>query len=404
MAQQALANLKVLECGEMVSAPYCSKLLADMGAEVIKIERPGAGDEARRHGPFYQDVPHPERSGMFLYYNTNKMSITLNLDLPTGRKIFRQLIGQVDVFIHNFPPRQMQQAGFVYDELREINPRLIMTSITPFGLTGPHRDYKANDLVAFHMSGLGYGTPTFVEDPESQPPLKAGGHQADMGTAIAAAGATMGAVLARSLTGEGQHVDLSQQEALAYLVRPTIAAYMYGNPPRERLMGDAQALTGLFECADGYCSISAGNDRFWAGLMDAMGNPEWSVEPICATMESRRENGDVLRIFVQDWIKEWNKHDLYAHLQKFHVPCFPVNDTSDVVNMPQFRERGFFVDVDHPETGPVKYPGAPHQFSATPWAIRSAAPGLGQHNREVFCDRLGFSSQELVALRQSGVI
>lgn len=402
--QQALSDLKILEYGQLASAPYCAKLMADLGAEVIKVEHPGAGDEARRRRPFYQDVPHPERSGMFLYYNTNKLGITLNLEESAGRKIFRDLIQQTDVFIHNVPPKRMEQLGLMYEALQPLNPRLVMTSITPYGLTGPHRDYTANDLVAFHSSGLGYGTPTFVEDPDTQPPLKAGGYQADLGTAIAAASATMGAVLARSLTGEGQHVDLSQQEALAYLVRPTIGAYLYGNPPRGRTISDRLALTGLFECADGYFSISAANDRFWAGLIEAMGNPEWAADPICQTQESRTQHADVLRVLIQDWIKGWKKQDLYDHLQKYHVPSFPVNDTSDVVNMPQFLARGFFVQVDHPETGPVLYPGAPHKFADPHWQIRRAAPRLGEHNLEIYGGRLGLSHEELVLLRETGII
>jgi len=404
MTEQALSDLKILEYGHLASAAYCAKLMADLGAEVIKVEHPGTGDDARRNGPFYQDAPHPERSGMFLYYNMNKMGITLNLEVSTGRRIFRDLIKQTDIFIHNMPPLRMEELGLDYETFREINPGLIMTSITPYGLTGPHRDYKANDLVAFHSGGLGYGTPTFVEDPETQPPLKAGGNQAYMAAAVAAAGATMGAVLARSLTGEGQHVDLSQQEALAYLVRPTIGAYFYGNPPRGRTIADRLALGGLFECEDGYCSISAGNDRFWNGLMEAMGNPEWSTEDICQTQESRAQHVDVLRILIQDWIKGWKKHELYDLLQKHHVPAFPVNRTNDVVNTPQLRDRGFFVQVDHPETGSILYPGAPHKFSDPHWQIKRPAPRLGEHNQEVYCGRLGFSNEELALLRETGVI
>ncbi len=378
--------------------------MADMGAEVIKVEHPGIGDEARRRGPFYKDVPHPERSGMFLYYNTNKMGITLNLELPTGRKIFRDLIKQADILVHNAPPKRMEELGLDYDVFREINPRLIMTSITPFGLTGPHRDYKTNNLVAFHRGGVGYSTPTSVEDPDTESPLKAGGNQGDLAAAVAAASATMGALFARLQTGDGQHVDLSQHEALAYLMRASITAYSYGNPLRSRSVVDRLGLAGLFECQDGFVSISVGRDNHWQGLIDCMGNPEWAADPICETRESRTQYVDVLRVFIQDWITGWKKQELYELLQGHHVPCFPVNNTEDVLNSNHFRERGFFVEVDHPETGPITYPGAPHKFSDPHWQVRRPAPRLGEHNQEIYCGRLGLSKQELVLLRETGVI
>ncbi|MBM2827026.1 MAG: hypothetical protein HW403_1090 [Dehalococcoidia bacterium] len=316
MGEQALSSLKIVEYGNLASAPYCAKLMADLGAEVIKVEPPGTGDDARRRGPFYHDVPHPERSGMFLYHNANKLGVTLNLELPTGRKMFKELIKGAYIFLHNAPPKRMEELGLDYEAFRQINPRLIMTSITPHGLTGPHRDYKTTDLVAFHRGGVGYATPTVVEDPETEPPLRPGGNQAELAAAIAAASATMGALFARLQSGEGQHVDLSQQESLAYLMRPAIGAYFYGNPPRGRSIADRLALGGLFETQDGHISISTGNDNFWNGLMNAMGNPEWASDPICETRESRAEHVDVLRVLIQDLISVWKKQELYDLLQK----------------------------------------------------------------------------------------
>ncbi len=189
MVQGALYDLKILEYAQFISGPYCAKLMADLGAEVIKVEAPGLGDRARRYGPFPQDIPHPEKSGLFIYLNSNKKGITLDLHTTTGMKIFKELVRWADILVENNPPQFMKRLRLNYETLKEVNPRLIMISITPFGLTGPYRDYKTTELITFHMSGLGYETPGSVDDPEKEPPLKAAGHQASF------LGGTMGALL-----------------------------------------------------------------------------------------------------------------------------------------------------------------------------------------------------------------
>src|ERR1700691_5056896 len=191
----------------MVSGPMCGKLFADMGAEVIKLERPGAGDEARRHPPYPDDIPHPEKRGLFLYLNTSKKGVTLDPATPSGAAIFRKLIASADVLIENHAPGFMASIGLGYETLRTINPRLIVTSVTPFGQSGPYRDWKGTDLIEFAMSLTGYNTPTMVDDPEKENPLRAPGHAADMMGAATAAAATMMAIFQRDLTGEGQWID-----------------------------------------------------------------------------------------------------------------------------------------------------------------------------------------------------
>ncbi|MCL4534487.1 MAG: CoA transferase, partial [Bacteroidetes bacterium] len=228
MTPAFLPELRVLEYGQMVTAPYCAKLLADMGAEVIKIEQPGLGDPARRQGPFPGDVPHLERSGLFLYLNTNKMGITLNLRDEPGQRILQRLAAQADILIENTPPDEREGLGLDYDSLKRANQRLIMLSVTPFGLAGPYRKYKGNYLTAFHGGGYGYDYPRPVSDPETEPPLKGGGRAADFITGATAGIAAMQAVLGRGPDGAGRHIDLSQQEALAFTQYSPLDDYNHG--------------------------------------------------------------------------------------------------------------------------------------------------------------------------------
>ncbi|MBM2827017.1 MAG: CoA transferase, partial [Dehalococcoidia bacterium] len=214
MADTALSHLKIVELGEFIAAPFCTKLMADLGAEVIKIESPGGGDSARSYGPFPGDIPHPEKSLLFAYLNTSKRGITLDVSHPSGRKVLLELLKEADVFVESNPPKVMGDLKLTYGVLSEVNPNLIVTSVSPFGQSGPYRDYKSTELVNFQMGGVGYATPGEVEDPDNHPPLKAPGHQGYVMAAYTAASATMCALFGRDLNGGGQHVDISQQEPL----------------------------------------------------------------------------------------------------------------------------------------------------------------------------------------------
>ncbi len=405
MADGGLSDLKIVELGHFISAAFCSKLMGDLGAEVIKIEEPGVGDEARRHGPFFKDTPDPEASGLFLYLNTNKKGVTLNVKSATGKKILLDLLRDADIFIENNPPKVMEELGLTYDVIKEVNPRLIMTSITYFGQYGPYRDYKGTDLIALSMGGVAYGTPITVEDPETMRPLRGGGHQAEFTTGAGAATSTMMAVFHRMLTGEGQHIDISAMDVIAALLRPTTAGYFYGRPVGDRTPGSRQGLgTSIYETTDGYASFGASNDGHWQNLVKAMGTPEWADNPLFNTREGRNEFGDALKGMIADWAAQYPKKELYTHLQSHHVPSFPVNKINEVVASEHLEDRGFFVEVDHPKTGKVKYPGYSARYSEPIWGIKSPAPLLGQHNEEVYTQRLRFTKEELVQMRQLGVI
>jgi crotonobetainyl-CoA:carnitine CoA-transferase CaiB-like acyl-CoA transferase len=380
-----------------------------MGAEVIKIERPGIGDVARSRGPFPGDEPHPEHSATFLYLNTNKQGITLDLSKPEGVEILRDLLKEADILVETKSPGFLEGLGLGFESLHQLYPRLIVTSITPFGQTGPYKDYKAYNLNCFHMGVVGYETPfNYVTDPENESPVKAGGEQADFLAGWTAATATMCAVFHRELTGEGQHVDISEVEAVAHMVRPNFALYSHEppeGPNRRRFLRRTKwGLAYVFPCKGGHIALLALTDQHWESLKELMGQPEWAQSELFITMMQRFMNIDALEASVAAWLSEQDLNEIARRGQELHIPVFPVRNIEEVTASDQYRERGFFVTIDHPETGPLTYPGAPFKFSATPWQVRSPAPRLGEHNEQIYGGSLGLNAERLEQLHRKGVI
>ncbi|MBI2909273.1 MAG: CoA transferase [Chloroflexi bacterium] len=404
MGQQALSNLTVIDLGDFVSAPYCAKLLADMGAKVIKIEDPHGGDSARRSGPFLGDVPNPERSGLFLYLNTNKVGITLNVKSRTGLNILKDLLKTADILVENGPPGKMRQLGLDYHTLWTFNPRLIMTSITPFGQTGPYRDYKSADLISFHMGGRGYTTPPQVQDITRDRPLKAGGRQADFLAGLTGATATMIAVMARRLTGRGQHVDVSEQEVVGMLMQSTTPLYTYAGRIVKRSEMVLAGAVALIPCKDGYVCLEPMLDHQWQALAEVMGNPQWAVGEMCRGRPARTRNWDAILDLMAQWAAVHTMEEISGAAQAKRVPGMPVNTVKDLLYSDQLLARGFFADIDHRATGLLRYPGSPYAFSGMSRDLVHPAPMLGQHNEEVLCGQLGWPKQELAALRRAGIV
>jgi len=409
MLEGALSGLKVVEFSERVAGPFCTKVMADLGAGVIKIEKPGTGDVARDRGPFPHDEPHPDRSALFLYLNTNKLGVTLDLNKPGGAALFHELVKDADVLVETQTPGFLDSLGVGFADLHARYPRLIVTSITPFGQTGPYRTYKAYNLNCFHTGVVGYETPfNFVTDPDNEPPVKTGGQQADFLAGWTAAAATMCAVFHRELTGQGQQVDISEVEAVAHMVRPNFALYSHeppDGPNRRRFLRRTKwGLAYVFPCRGGHIALLALTDQHWESLKELMGRPEWAESEIFSTMLGRFQHIDALEVSVAAWVSDQDRDELARKSQELHIPAFPVRDMHEVVTAAQYRERGFFVDIDHPATGPLTYPGAPFKFSATPWQVRSPAPRLGEHNAQVYGERLGLSAARMAQLRREGVI
>jgi crotonobetainyl-CoA:carnitine CoA-transferase CaiB-like acyl-CoA transferase len=400
MQRQALAGLRVLECGEMVSAAYATKLLADLGAEVIKIEPP-AGDRARRRGPFAGGAPHPERSGLYVYLNTNKRGVALDLTQARGRAVLERLAAGADLLVHNLPPQAMDAAGMTYEVLAAHNPRLVMTSITPFGLAGPRRDWHATDLTLWNAGGIAYlnGSP----EAEDLPPLAPFGHQAEYQGALNGAVAALGALVARLRSGRGQHVIVSIQESLAAILELTFEYWPYMSLVASRLGRKPIQPLDFLECQDGWIFICCVEEHQWQEFVRMIGSPEWAELEIFADRLSRGANWDALKIFLQEWASGQRVMEVYRAAQKRRIPFAPVSTMGDLLASDHLKARGFFAVLQQPGMEPLTVPGAPYKLSATPWSIRRPAPGLGQHTTEVLREA-GVSDDELASLRAEHVV
>jgi len=274
MAEQALSHLKVLELCSFVCGPYCTKLLGDLGAEVIKIEAPCSGDIARRREPFLNDIPDIERSGLFLYLNTNKMGITLDIDRDTGKSILLDLIRQTDILIEDNAPAVMEEMALTYDDLKELNPRLVMTSITPFGQTGPYRDYKGYELNCWHAGGDGYLIAPQSSDPNREP-VKGGGLVGDCICGLSASMATLAATYWMIATGEGQHIDISKHDVLTTMDRGELAMIANKGVSSDFIQSPV-GMPNVLETKNGYVLVMAGRPGQWKTVLENLGNPPWA--------------------------------------------------------------------------------------------------------------------------------
>ena len=359
MIKKALAGLKIVEYGHFISGPYCTKLMADLGAEVIKIEDPVAGaDDARRHGPFPDDVSHPEKSGLFLWLNANKKGIILNLRSTSRQQVLERLLKEADIFVKNDPPGRTSEISLDYETLCRINPKLIVTSISPFGQTGPYRKYKAYELNCSAAGGVSVAS----GDPDREPlvlPL----FQTYFQAGAAAAGATLTAVLARDRIGRGQHIDISEVEVTANnLVGQHLTTYIYRG-----LTGIRRGHHGGYfnypctclPCKDGYVCLVAPQVSQWKRFIELMGVPEWSKEP---RYRDRREMAesypDEVDALLIEWLKKYTKEEIFAMCLERHIPFGPVRTIDEIARDPQLEARGFWSELDHPEAGRHRYPGS----------------------------------------------
>ncbi len=403
MSQKALGGLKVIEFCEFVSGPYCGKLLADMGADVIKIEKPGLGDKARSWGPFAQDIPHPEKSGLFMFLNTNKSSVTLNMRTAAGQKIFKELLKWADVLIEDHSRKEISRLGLGYAKVHKINSVLVMTSITAFGQTGPFKDYKGSDLIGSHAGTEAFGNPDEgVKDPENEAPLKGSYHAADIMAGLTAAVCTMSAVIGGQTNKAGKHIDISQQEAVASICRQQLAYYAVQGLTPSREWGRKKFGGFLYQCRDGYVVIWIG--PHYPKVMQMLGDPEWSKEEMFANPLLRNDYIVELNQLITVWTLERSGQEIVDLALQFGVPCSTVRSVRDLVMDEQLDFRQFWQEVEHPTAGKIKYPGPPFKHSITPGKIERPAPLLGEHNEKVICDILGYNRKDLVRMRQMGII
>ncbi len=389
-----LDDICVLDVSEDVAGPFCAKLLAGLGATVIKVEKPGGGDTSRRAGPFVHDAPHPEQSAAFLYLNTGKQSITLDIASLTGTAILQRLAQTCDILIESFPPGYMDHLGLGYAALELLNPSLIYTSITPFGQTGPYRDYQGSELVAQAVGTLMHtiGLP-------DREPLRVGGNTALYTTGISAFSATMLALHVRDIEGYGQHVDVSAMETMTVAQIHASIQHQFGRLPARRP-------STLVQAQDGW--VHLGLERgvradTWAWVCELMGKPELVDDPKFNTPHARREHQQELMAIVSAWTATRPKEEIYHILQGLRTVAGYVATVADLLTSEQFASRHFFQTFDHPDVGPATYPGAAFSMQGTAWQ-HARAPRLGEHNVAVYGDRLGYTQEELTQLRGLNVI
>lgn len=407
MPQQALEGVLVLEHAQLVAGPYCAKLLASMGAEVIKLEPP-KGDASRRVAPFVHDKVDQEHSCIYLYLNTNKKSVTLNLDTITGQGIFSQLTKEADVLIEDTEPGTMEALGLGYPALKERNPRLVVTSLTAFGQTGPSSHYKTYPMNRYHAGG----NPSLIKGSEEhldRPPVKGAGFLGDYEAGLNAAVATVATLYAQKQTGAGEHIDVSAQESMLALNRmmavagATAVLGSGGNRPadrRTRLL----AYGGLFLCKDGYVQIQASFEKHWEILLRLMGDPEWGRDPRFATYAKRSKHRDEVNAYLREWAMAHTRRELYEMSLKVGCPLGAYFSPAEVSASPQLEARSFFTEIDHPIAGKGKYATMPFRLSDVPGTEDRPAPTLGQHNKQVYCDLLGHSKDDLITLKEIGAI
>jgi crotonobetainyl-CoA:carnitine CoA-transferase CaiB-like acyl-CoA transferase len=385
---QPLAGLRVLELGTFVSAPFCGKLFAGYGADVIKVEPPG-GDISRSHGPFRDGVPNPETSALFLYLNTGKRSVELDPRTPAGREAVFRLAAWADVVIENFRPADLRALGLSYEALRAVNPRLSLISITAFGQDGPYADFHFNNLVAFAMGGQMFITGT----PEGGP-LKNGGYQADYQGGLNGFSAATLAVLAAERDGEGQHVDVSVQQCMAPILEAGIPTYSYmGRWSPIRRGNHMASYIGIYPCADGHIGVHV-MPRNWRPFCEAIGRMDLLDDPRFATGALRTANNDELMAELYAWAATEHKRDVYRRAGEHRAPIAFVHTMADLLESPQLNARGFLQRIDHPVAGEAVYPGPPWWMGPDGWQA-GRAPLLGEHTSDVLREIAGMSAGEV---------
>jgi crotonobetainyl-CoA:carnitine CoA-transferase CaiB-like acyl-CoA transferase len=392
----ALEGLRVIDASQVMAGPYCCLLLADMGADVVKIEKPQGGDDSRRMGPPFVNG----ESAAFLAMNRNKRSLALDLKQPAGRAVFRRLAGQADVVVENYRPGTMADLGLGYADLAAGHPELIYCSISGYGQTGPYRERGGYDLVAQGVAGL-----MSITGHPGQPPVKVGVPIADLNAGMYAAYGILSAFIYRLRTGRGQMVDTSLLEAgLAYTAWESAMFFATGATPPP--MGSAHRLAApyqAFATRDGYINVGAANQANWEKLCRALERPDLLADPryrdnaarTRAALELARE---LEPAFALRTTGEW-----LERLEAAGVPAGPVNDMAAAYADPQVQAREMMVELDHPTAGRVKHIGLPVKLSETPGQLRRPAPTLGQHSDEILAEA-GLTPEEIGALRAGRVV
>ena len=390
--QSILHGIRILDFTWVLAGPYATRILADFGAEVIKVQ------------PL---LPEAEETAFIKgYYNTwnrNKLGITLNLNKPQGVAIARKLVSISDAVVENFTPRVMTNWGLDYESLKKLKQDIIMLSMSTMGNTGPWRDYVGFGPTVQAFSGI-----TYLTSFPDKPPLGLGYAYADHVAGLMAVLALLGALEYRRRTGEGQFIDVSQVEAMASLLGDAILDYTRNGKTVEPVGNSSThaAPHGAYRCRgdDRWCAITVFTDEEWQGFKRALGNPNWAEDSRFATLSGRLGNADELNGLVEEWTRQHSTEEVMTRLQEQEVAAGVVQDASDLANDPQLKQRGFFVELDHPELGKTISDATPIRLSGTPAKYHRAAPTPGQDNDYVYKQLLGMSESEVAELGERDII
>ncbi|MEW6711115.1 MAG: CaiB/BaiF CoA-transferase family protein [Candidatus Riflebacteria bacterium] len=390
-----LKDLKVIDLTRVLAGPFCAMMLADLGAEVIKIERPETGDDSRAFGPHQNG-----ESAYFMSINRGKKSITLDLKAEKGKEVFLRLIKDADILVENFKPGVMKKLGLGYDALKEINPKLIYCASSGFGQTGPYSSRPAYDLIIQGMGGM-----MSITGPDDSTPTKVGSSIADIFAGVFSTIGILGALHHRHLTGKGQMVDGAMLDCMVAILENAVARYtVTGNDPVP--IGNRHPSIAPFtsvKTSNGYINIACGNDQLWKKFCEIICRTELAEDPRYLTNADRCQHMDDLIPTLNDTVGENTTEFWLEKLEAAHVPAGPINKVSDVLKDPHVLARNMMIELMHPVAGKIKIPGTPIKFSETHAEVNAPAPVLGQHTREIL-EKIGYSPDEIENLVNQKIV
>lgn len=390
-----LAGVRVLDFSRILAGPYATMILADLGAEVVKVEEPGEGDEARRVGPFADGA-----SAYFISINRGKRSVTLNLRHPEGQRLAREMGRRADVLVENFRPGTMERLGLDYPVLRVLNPRLVYASCSGFGQTGPYRTRGAYDMIIQGMGGI-----VSVTGMPGGPPVRVGVSVGDLTGAFFTVIGILAALGVARTTGQGQLVDVGMLDCQVAILEHAIVRYTVAGEVPGPLGARHPSIAPfeIFPAADGDIVLAVGT-RQWARFCEHLGRPDLAADPRFATNAQRAEHVEALRAILVEITRRKPVAAWLADMEAIGVPCGPVNRVDQVLADPQVQARGMVVEVEHRPGGKVRMAGTPMKLSATPAAVRGPAPNLGEHTEATLAGWLGLDGGTIAGLRAGGVI
>ena len=401
---QPLNNIRILDITRALAGPYCTMMLGDLGADVIKVERPGSGDETRGWGPPFVGKPYgpyPGESAYFIAANRNKRSVTVNIQSTEGKEVIRQLAGISDVLVENYRTGDLDRLGLGYPDLHHLYPKLVYCSISGYGRTGPYAERPGYDAILQAEGGM-----MSITGPIDGPPSRAGIPIIDITSGMFASTAILAALRARDITGEGQLVDISLFDSHIALLTNVASNYLVGGKPPRRLGNAHPNLVpyDAFSARDGWFVIGVANEKQWGVLCDVLARPDMKTDSRFATNSDRVTNRDVLVTELNQIFSGRDVNDWLADLAKAGLPCGHINSLPEVFAHPQAQAREMTLESEHASAGTVRLPGFPYKFSQTPAEIHRPPPLLGEHTKEVLTGLLGYSQEDVAALQDKGAI